>query len=71
VLSGGNGDSLADDTIKEYPTSRDTDALDDADHHCRLEIIGAGSLELGRHALAALAVPIAECHARALGRRNA
>src|SRR5205823_5155893 len=27
----------------------------------------AGGLELGRHALAALAVPIAECHARALG----
>src|SRR5437764_3354929 len=29
--------------------------------------LGAGGLELGRHALAALAVPIAECHARALG----
>src|SRR6516225_2803377 len=28
---------------------------------------GAGALELGRHALAALAVPVAECHARALG----
>src|SRR6202045_4455891 len=28
---------------------------------------GAGGLELGRHALAALAVPIAECHARTLG----
>src|SRR6202035_901781 len=27
----------------------------------------AGALELGRHALAALAVPIAECHARTLG----
>jgi hypothetical protein len=29
--------------------------------------LGAGGLELGRHALATLAVPIAECHARALG----
>ena len=29
--------------------------------------LGAGGLELGRHALAALAVPVAECHARALG----
>src|SRR6202035_3795122 len=29
--------------------------------------LGAGGLELGRHALAALAVPIAERHARALG----
>src|SRR5207245_5421263 len=29
--------------------------------------LGAGGLELVRHALAALAVPIAECHARALG----
>src|SRR5271169_6461581 len=29
--------------------------------------LGAGGLELCRHALAALAVPIAECHARALG----
>src|SRR5208337_2783200 len=29
--------------------------------------LGAGGLELGRHALAALAVPIAEGHARALG----
>src|SRR5271155_5293801 len=29
--------------------------------------LGAGGLELGRHALAALAVPIAECDARALG----
>ena len=28
---------------------------------------GAGGFELGRHALAALAVPVAECHARALG----
>src|SRR4051794_1094212 len=28
---------------------------------------GAGGLELGRHALAAFAVPITECHARALG----
>src|SRR5881398_3090222 len=29
--------------------------------------LGAGGLELGRHGLAALAVPVAECHARALG----
>src|SRR5947207_8996360 len=29
--------------------------------------LGAGGLELGRHAPAALAVPIAECHTRALG----
>src|SRR5438874_10109847 len=29
--------------------------------------LGASGLELGRHALAALAVSIAECHARALG----
>src|SRR5262245_15744497 len=29
--------------------------------------LGAGGLELGRHALAALAVPIAECHAGTLG----
>src|SRR6202035_5152274 len=29
--------------------------------------LGAGGLEFGRHALAALAVPIAKCHARALG----
>jgi hypothetical protein len=29
--------------------------------------LGAGGIELGRDALAALAVPIAECHARALG----
>jgi hypothetical protein len=29
--------------------------------------LGAGCLELGRHALAALTVPVAECHARALG----
>src|SRR5947199_26907 len=29
--------------------------------------LGAGGLQLVRHALAALAVPIAECHARALG----
>src|SRR5204862_1528689 len=29
--------------------------------------LGAGGLELGRHPLAALAVPIAECHAGALG----
>src|SRR6202011_2980237 len=29
--------------------------------------LGAGALEFGRYALAALAVPIAECHARALG----
>src|SRR5205814_10552414 len=32
--------------------------------------LGAGGLELGRHALAALAVPIAECHARALGEKT-
>ncbi len=32
--------------------------------------LGAGGLELGRHALAALAVPIAECHARALGAKR-
>jgi hypothetical protein len=30
-------------------------------------IAAPGGLELGRHALAALTVPIAECHARALG----
>src|SRR5262249_40027676 len=29
--------------------------------------LGAGGLELGRHAPAALAVPVAECHARAFG----
>src|SRR5215472_13826389 len=29
--------------------------------------LGAGGLELGRHALAALAAPVAECDARALG----
>src|SRR5213075_2418443 len=29
--------------------------------------LGAGGLELGRHAPAALAVPIAECHTRPLG----
>ena len=28
--------------------------------------LGAGGLELGRHALAALAVPVADCHARGL-----
>src|SRR5262249_47366096 len=33
----------------------------------REDDFGAGALELGRHALAALAVPVAECHARALG----
>src|SRR5205814_9308627 len=32
--------------------------------------LSAGGLELGRHALAALAVPIAECHARALGNKT-
>src|SRR6202045_4010795 len=32
--------------------------------------LGPGGLELGRHALAALAVPIAECHARALGEKT-
>src|SRR6516165_124266 len=32
--------------------------------------VGAGGLELGRHALAALAVPVAECHARALGNKT-
>src|SRR6202035_1983194 len=31
---------------------------------------GAGCLEFGRHALAALAVPIAECHARALSKET-
>src|SRR5208282_2470707 len=29
--------------------------------------LGAGGLELGRHTLATFAVPIAECHAGALG----
>jgi hypothetical protein len=29
--------------------------------------LGAGALQLGRHALTALAVPVAECYARALG----
>jgi hypothetical protein len=31
---------------------------------------GAGGLELGRHALAALAVPVAECNARTLGNKT-
>src|SRR6516162_3889987 len=32
--------------------------------------LGASGLELGRHALAALAVPVAECHARTLGNKT-
>src|SRR6202044_3233750 len=38
-----------------------------ADVSLRENDLGAGGLELGRHALAALAVPITECHAGALG----
>src|SRR5438067_13619545 len=37
---------------------------------CVKATLGAGGLELGRHALAALAVPIAECHACALGEKT-
>src|SRR5205085_5183838 len=36
----------------------------------REEHFGAGGLELGRRTLAALAVPVAECHARALGNKT-